>query len=350
MHLKIKTLIVDDSSLVREAVKDILKRNLDDLVFLEDARDGQEGLERIMRARPDLVILDVEMPRKNGIELLKELRRRRIYPAILMLSHLTREGATTTFEALELGALDFVPKPAAGGGISLSEIESLLVTRVQGLVDTVRDITELNPRPIHEAPGKRKYETTQYEIVFFGASTGGPQALMEIIKKIPSNFKLPVFIVQHMPPVFTRTFAERLDKVSPLRVVEAENGMAVQGGTIYIAPGSRHMVLNKGVHGATIEINENAPRNAHRPSIDVTLESLILAYGSRVAAVLMTGMGRDGVSSMKLLYDNGGVTIAQDEDTSVVFGMNRRAIESGSIIRVAPLKNIVEVLLSYLRD
>ncbi len=348
MRVRIKTLIVDDSSLVRKVVRDMLERNIQDINFLDDAKDGREALERIMRLRPDLVILDVEMPRMDGITLLRELRRRRIRPVILMLSHLTQQGAGVTFEALELGALDFVPKPAAGSGITLADIESLLVTRVNGLTETVRDITQFDRHPIHESKLHRKHSRRNYELLFIGASTGGPQALQNIFLDLPYDFPYPIMVVQHMPPVFTRAFAERLNRIAAVQVMEAEDGMILKPAHAYLAPGNRHMLVERSGTERVIRITDDPPRHAHRPSLDVTIESIHAIYGGNVAAIIMTGMGWDGATGMKMLYDSGALTMAQDEDSSVVFGMNRRAIEAGGIVRVVSLKKMVEVLLKYI--
>ncbi len=349
MGLKIKTLIVDDSRLVRRAVRDMLRGVGEDLVFLDDAENGRVALERIMRLRPDLVILDVEMPEMDGITLLKELKRRKIHPAILMLSVLTRHGASTTFEALELGALDFVPKPAAGSDLTLQDIEGLLLARVMGLMETIRDLVDLNPKPLHVAPDKKRYDMTDYRILVIGSSTGGPQALQQVFRSICSDFPVPILVVQHMPPFFTRAFAERLDQICPLRIVEAEEGMNAIAGSVFVAPGNKHMLLKKEGENLIIRLSDAPPRHAHRPSIDATLESVKEALGGRAAAIIMTGMGWDGAQGMKDIYGEGGYTLAQDEDSSVVFGMNRRAIELGGVVKVLSLAEIAPALNGFFR-
>lgn len=350
MPFQIKVLIVDDSVLVRTAVRDMLSRNFKQIHFLEDADNGWTALERIMKWRPDLVILDVEMPRMDGLTLLKELQRRRIRPSILMLSVLTQKGARISLEALESGALDFIPKPGPGSGLTLQDIEDLLVSRVNGIFQVIRDLTDLNPGHLPVAPAKRSYSSNHYEVLFLGSSTGGPIALQQIFEKMPGNFPVPIVVVQHMPPVFTHAFAERLNRISKLEIHEAQDGDIPAPGTVFIAPGNRHMTIEKKGNQPVIHLNDDLPRHAHRPSIDVTLESLIQSFGGHVAAVIMTGMGWDGAAGMKALYDAGGLTIAQDEQSSVVFGMNRRAIELGAIMRIEHLKNMVEVLMSYFKS
>lgn len=340
-------LIIDDSILVRRAVRDILEKNVPGVSICGEARNGREGLEKILHCEPDLVILDVEMPVMDGLSVLRELRERNLGTPVLMLSVLTQNGADTTLQALELGALDFVPKPSPRSGLTLHDIEQILIARVNGIIQARRDRWKESGRKLTEAPLTRRHSDFQYDVLLIGSSTGGPQALQTIFRDLPGDFPVPVLVVQHMPPVFTKAFANRLDGFSPLHIMEAEDGALLQRGSVYLAPGNRHMLVEGRAGQYRIRLSDAPPVHAHRPSIDVTLDSVTEVFGRRSAALIMTGMGWDGAAGMRRLYDTGGLTLAQDEASSVIFGMNRRAIEMGGVIQVVPLKNIVEVLLTY---
>ncbi|MCB1315360.1 MAG: chemotaxis-specific protein-glutamate methyltransferase CheB [Leptospiraceae bacterium] len=363
-------LLVDDSRLVRFAVRDILSQ-IDDIRICGEVNNGEECLQYLEQARagagthvfPDLIIMDVEMPVLDGLSTLKEFQRRNIHVPVVMLSVLTQQGAITTFRALDLGALDFVPKPSPDSGLNLNDVEWRLLLRVNELIIQKKESARLKTPPALGGPGAsvgewagptpqqaraeahRLKSVVRPEILVIGASTGGPQALQKIFVELPGDFPVPVLVVQHMPPVFTHAFAGRLDSVSALSVSEAVEGDSLLAGHAYVAPGDRHMVID--CTRKCLRITTEPPRNSHRPSIDVTLESTVQCFGSTTAAVLMTGMGRDGVDGFQRIHEQGGVTIAQDEASSVVFGMNRRAIESNSVNQVVALKNMVAVLSAY---
>jgi two-component system chemotaxis response regulator CheB len=342
-----RILLVDDSPTVRRAVADMLAdapgRN-----EIVEASNGRECLERLSAGGFDLVILDVEMPEVDGLATLKEMQRRGVRTPVLMLSALTQRGALTTFRALDLGALDYIPKPAPDSGLSLKDIHVNLVQRVQDLLLAQRESSATVPSPAAPAPEARPVAgAKRYEVLLIGASTGGPQALQEIFRGLPAQFPVPILVVQHMPPVFTSAFAERLNAISPLEVSEAVDGAEIRPGRAFVAPGNRHMRIKRGGAGLQIELDDSAPVFSHRPSIDVTFRSAEEIFGSHAAALLMTGMGRDGVDGMLRIRASGGLTLAQDEASSVVFGMNRRAIEAGAAERVVELKNVVAVLQAY---
>lgn len=344
-----RVIIVDDSRLVRKAVRDILESQVPLLEVVGEAANGQEGLDLIDSLHPDLVILDVEMPLMDGLTMLRRLKERTHRPDVIMLSVLTRNGAQISFQALDLGALDFVPKPAPGSGLYLEDIEQILVARVNGIIQTHNetDYNQLHSERFqqehlspHVDPGKKR------SVLAIGSSTGGPQALQQIFSALPHSFPVPILVVQHMPPVFTAAFAERLDKLSELHIVEAKDGMEIRPGNVYLAPGNFHMSAEGMLDPHRISIKQTPPVNGHRPSVDVLFNSVTNLYGDGAVALIMTGMGWDGARGIKGIMENGGYTIAQDEQSSVVFGMNRRAIEMGGINRVVPLKNVVDVLLS----
>ncbi|MEQ9366207.1 MAG: chemotaxis-specific protein-glutamate methyltransferase CheB [Leptospirales bacterium] len=372
--MSFQVLLVDDSRLTRRIVADTL-RELPGLEIAGEAENGRQCLEALAAKKFDLVIMDVEMPELDGISTLKEMAARipvERRPAVLMLSVLTQNGALTTFRALDLGALDFVPKPSANTGLDLEAIQVLLHGKVREIMQSVSDrnvaarkLVSAGSPAFHSLPASTgSLETAPagipevsrpqtkptpggYEMLVIGCSTGGPQALQEIFRALPGGFPVPILIVQHMPPFFTAAFADRLNGLGPLTVVEAISGMSLKAGHAYLAPGDRHMLIRKNGNEYLTELSDDPPLRAHRPAIDKTLLSAVQAAGRRVGALIMTGMGRDGVEGMEALAGVGGLTLAQDEASSVVFGMNRRAIEAGAIYQVVELKNVVEVLSVY---
>lgn len=368
--MSFQVLLVDDSRLTRRIVADTLEE-LPDLEIVGEAENGRECLNILATARRvDLVIMDVEMPVLDGISTLKEMSARipaDRRPAVLMLSVLTQHGALTTFRALDLGALDFVPKPSANTGLDLEAIQFLLLGRVREIMQSKREQAVVartlvpsvsgvaladpagltGPAQVEVKRSHIKPVPGSYEMLVIGCSTGGPQALQGIFRALPKSFPVPILVVQHMPPFFTAAFADRLNGLGPMTVVEAISGMSLKPGHAYLAPGDRHMLIRKNGNEYLTELSDDPPLRAHRPAIDKTLLSAVDVAGRRVCALIMTGMGRDGVEGMEALDQVGGLTLAQDEASSVVFGMNRRAIESGAIYQVVELKNVVEVLSVY---
>jgi len=341
--MPLRVLIEDDSLLVRAAVGDMLAR-IPEIEICGRAENGLLGLERIQALKPDLVILDVEMPVMDGITALREMKIRKMSVPVLMLSVLTQHGARTTFEALELGALDFIPKPSAQAGLRLSDIEDLLVSKVTEFIQSRReDVFSAHSAPISMS----EKEARKFEILVIGSSTGGPQSLQKVFRGMSEPFPAPILIVQHMPPVFTAAFAERLNQVTAVDVVEASDGMALSRNAAYVAPGNRHIYLSGPADSPVVRLSEDAPVFAHRPSIDYTLFNVVERYGGRAAGFIMTGMGKDGVEGILRLHRQGGLTLAQDEDSSTVFGMNRRAIEAGAVDLVVTPEAVPDVLRKF---
>lgn len=331
-----RVLVIDDSLLVRAFVGDMLGR-IPGVEICGRAADGLSGLESIVTLKPDLVILDIEMPVMDGITLLGELKSRSIKVPVIMLSSLTQHGARATFQCLELGALDFIPKPTSQD--SIKDIEDQLREKVTGLMGEDRRAGVLR--------AEQRQHDAKCEILVIGSSTGGPQALHRIFLGTAGAFPAPVLIVQHMPPVFTAAFADRLNQITELTVVEARHGMPLSRGSVYIAPGNKHMRLSGSKSSPLIALTDDPPISAHRPSVDYTLDSVIDMFGAAACGLIMTGMGRDGVSALKRLHDLGGMTFAQDEASSVVFGMNRRAIEAGAVDRIVSLEETWPAVCSY---
>ncbi|MEM7179976.1 MAG: chemotaxis response regulator protein-glutamate methylesterase [Spirochaetota bacterium] len=345
---KIRVVVIDDSPLVRSIVSDLLQSE-GDIEVIATGKTGVDCVELAERLRPDAITLDVEMPVMDGLTALQQIREKNIKVAVVMLSVLTQRGARATFQALELGAYDFVPKPSSAIKMDLQDIGSLLKAKIRGFFYEKK--LQKPPKRIKVKVGNfPDIRKTAVEAVAIGASTGGPNALHRLFQKIPANFNLPIFIIQHMPAGFTKAFAERLDEFSHVKVKEAENGEVVQKGFAYLAPGDFHMKVRKREKNIYIELDKGQQVNGHRPSVDVTLESLLTLYNSGMIGIIMTGMGKDGATSMKKIKEAGAATIAQDEKTSVIYGMNRQAIEFGAIDSVVPLDEIVPNIIRIIKE
>lgn len=357
----IKVLIVDDSIIFRRILQDTLKKN-PRIKVIGTAENGVEAIKLIRTLRPDVVVLDVEMPQKDGIETLDELQRLRLQVGIIMFSTLTAQGAKITLEALSKGAFDFVHKPTGTRAFSESQkkIEQELVPKIIACADFMKKKVGFKRTP--QAPKTVNRQTVLNRVTIFrkithrpeavaiGVSTGGPNALNEVIPKFPAHFKLPIFLVQHMPPVFTKQLADRLNAKSKLLVKEAEDGESVKPGTVYIAPGDFHMKIVKNDNGHTVRLTQDPPVNSCRPAVDPLFQSLADAYRGRVIAVVMTGMGQDGTNGCKALKAKGAYIIAQDENTSVVYGMPRFVAEAGLADKICPLGMITHSILEICRN
>ncbi len=340
-----KALVVDDSALIRIAVAEILSKAGFEV---ETAKNGKEAVEKTLKFKPDVITLDVKMPVMDGLTALKLIMEKRPTP-VVMLSSYTTEGARETFEALKLGAVDFIPKPH-GQLLSIDSIADEIVQKVKAAATTAPNLIRLqNLRKFRGGVVRGKWRNVDKEVcVLIGSSTGGPSALEQIIPRLPADIPAPIFIVQHMPPSFTQQLAERLDAISEIKVKEAENNERVKKGVAYIAPGGYHMKVRRAANVVRIKIVDGKPVNAVKPSVDVTAESVVEAYGGNVVGVILTGMGNDGAYGMKRIRSSGGLTIACSEDTCVVFGMPKAAIEIGAIDSVKPLYEIAEELVRFL--
>lgn len=339
----VRVLIVDDSAYMRFVLRKGLEED-PDLTVVDTAKDGLDALAKIEALKPDVVTLDLEMPRMDGFETLKRLMAVSPLPVII-LSSLSQEGADATVRALRLGAVDFVPKPA-GGAIDFQVVRQELVGKIKqvaglnssklGLPRSVPTIERIGPEQ-----AVRPRETRG--VVVIGASTGGPRALHEVIPQLPASLPSGVLIVQHMPPGFTRSLAQRLDEISSLRVKEAAPGDRVQPGLALLAPGNYHMTVSSGGY---ISLNQSPPQHGVRPSVDVTMEAAAEVYGSTTIGVILTGMGADGTRGAALIKRSGGQVIAEDESTCVIYGMPRSAVEAKVVDRTAPLDRIASEISS----
>jgi len=352
-------LVIDDSAIYRKIVRDVLG-TLPDVEVVGIARDGIEALNQLELLQPDLATLDVEMPGLNGLEVLKELRQRSPKTKAIMVSSLTKEGAEATMQALQLGAFDFVTKPVGSGPTEGARLlGAALKEKLEALRFATRQRFAVPPRittPKQSASpfagvavssqlslsGRRR--TGCYAAVALGVSTGGPDALRQLLPSLPATFPLPIFIVQHMPPVFTKSFATMLDGRCQLRVKEAEHGDIVQAGQIYIAPGGHQMKVSHAGGRTRIQITDDAPECNCRPSVDYLFRSVAEVYGSETLAVIMTGMGHDGTAGLRMVKRVGGAILAQDAESCVVWGMPRVITEEGLADSVVPLSKLAEEL------
>lgn len=319
--IAIRILVVDDSVVIRKLLSETLSADRE-LEVVGVASDGRIALAKLPQLKPDLVTLDVEMPVMNGLETLAAIRELHPKLPIIMFSTLTEHGAAATLDALSLGASDYVTKPSNTGkaDVAIERIRSELIPKIKALCG--RTPIKLLPIPRAKAAAKARVRTNpRIEIVAIGTSTGGPNALAEVLPRIPRDFPVPIVVVQHMPPIFTRLLAERLASRSAIPVEEGSAGAELSAGHAWIAPGNFHMkVIHSGVHWR-LNLNQGAPENSCRPAVDVLFRSVAQAYGENVLGVVMTGMGSDGVLGAQNIRDAGGNIIIQDEASSVVWGM-----------------------------
>jgi two-component system, chemotaxis family, protein-glutamate methylesterase/glutaminase len=333
MKKLVRVLVVDDSALMRKLIPQMLAGD-ESIEVVGTAMDGTFCLKKIEELKPNVVTLDLEMPGMNGIDTLKEIMRREPVPVIVFSSHST-EGASVTMKALGLGAFDFVTKPKDASA-HMTETAKELIAKVKAAADC-----KLKPRMLPGVPPKPPKAAAlagaPTKIVAIGVSTGGPQALEYLLTQLPGDFPGTIVVVQHMPDGFTDMFARRLNELSPLRVKEAQSGDLLQPGRVLICPGSRHMKVKRLPMGDIAVLSDEARVNGHRPSADVLLHSVAEEFRGQAVGVLMTGMGDDGAEGLGAIKKEGGMTIAQSEESCVVYGMPKAAIERGYAVRVVGL-------------
>jgi len=345
----IRVLVVDDSALMRKVIPQILQTD-DSIRVVGTAIDGNFGLKKIEDLRPQVITLDLEMPGMGGLDMLKEIMQQHRIPVIVVSSHST-QGASVTLKALSLGAFDFVAKPTDVSS-RMQEIGRELISKIKAAAQS-RGLQIQSPldyglpasRP-KAKPGITKEPT---KIVAIGISTGGPQSLQYLLSQFPADFPGSIVVVQHMPEGFTDTFARRLDECCALNVKEAQSGDLLVAGRVLICPGSRHLKMKRLPLGDIAILSDDPRVNGHRPSADVTFKSLAEEFGTRGIGVLMTGMGEDGAQGLGLVKAAGGLTIAQGEQSCVVFGMPKAAIERGYAMRVVELDAIAATLQAQCR-
>lgn len=337
---RIRILVVDDSVVIRKLLADTLSAD-PALEVVGVASDGRIALSKIALLKPDLITLDIEMPVMDGLQTLLELRKLYAKLPVIMFSTLTERGAEATLEALSLGASDYATKPSNSGStaVALERIRIELIPKIKALCG----IAPLKLQPLsacRPVPKVRVRSNLPIEIVAIGTSTGGPNALGEVLPRIPNDFPVPIVVVQHMPPIFTRLLAERLASRSAIPIAEGVAGSVLAPGHAWIAPGNFHMKLTGSRLNCRLSLNQDAQENSCRPAVDVLFRSVAEVYGAHVLGVVMTGMGSDGVLGAQQILDAGGNVIIQDEASSVVWGMPGLVHASGLDAAAYPLDQL----------
>ena len=335
---KIRVLVVDDSTFVRQALSRMIG-SAPDMEVVATAADGLEGLEKARTLRPDVVTLDIKMPRMDGLVALERIMAECPVP-VLLLSSVTSEGADVTLRGLEKGALDFVDKSSVQGPMNLLALADELQRKVRALAWSRERRAAIAPAPAVREPALPT--RGRAEVVVIGASTGGPPALQHIVPALPKDLDLAILVVQHMPVGFTRSLAERLAARSSLPVREATDGEVVQPGVVLVAPAGRHTKVRRRGRVVRVVLDDEPAEALHRPSVDVLMASVARAYGDRALGLLLTGMGADGVEGLRAIRLAGGVTLAESEETCVIYGMPKAAVEAGVVDRSVPLYRLAE--------
>lgn len=345
---KIKVLIVDDSALIRSLIAEMLAP-YHDIHVVGAAEDPYDARDQIKQLNPDVLTLDVEMPRMNGITFLKNLMRLRPIP-VIMISTLTEEGAPATLEALELGAIDFMAKPKVNVAQQMSQYADSLYEKI---VVAANSVPRPLPNPEIQAQSHVKVarpESIKFNpngILAIGASTGGTEAIKEVITRLPAQFP-PILIAQHIPPIFSSSYAMRMDKACEMKVFEAEHDQLIEKGCIYIAPGNDHLTVKKKNGRLYCQLARSAPVNRHRPSVELLLNSVAEEVGKHAVGIILTGMGSDGAQGLLNMRNAGCRTIAQDQQTSVVWGMPKAAVDLEAAEKILPLFNVADVAMRML--
>jgi two-component system chemotaxis response regulator CheB len=348
----IRVMVVDDSVVVRKIVTDVLSAD-PDIEVVGTAVNGKIAVGKLEQLKPDLITMDIEMPEMNGIEAVRAIRATRSRVPIVMFSTLTERGASATLDALSAGANDYVTKPANVGSVnqSMESVREQLIPRIKALTGrpfssgparAAAPVAPIRPAAPRTGPGKKA------AVLVIGSSTGGPEALTRMLPMLPASLPVPVLLVQHMPPVFTRQFAQRLDRLSPLRVVEATDGTPLVPGTVHLAPGDHHLVVRVNGRGTQTGLNQGPPENFCRPAVDPLFRSAVTAYDGAVLAVVLTGMGSDGRNGAAEIRAAGGTVLVQDQATSVVWGMPGAISQAGLADEVLPLDRVAEAITRHL--
>ena len=357
---KIKVLVIDDSALIRQMLTKILN-SVPDIEVVGTAADPYIAREKIKRLNPDVLTLDIEMPRMDGLAFLNNLMRLRPMP-VVMVSALTQKGAETTLQALEYGAVDFISKPQIDISETFGTYSEEIISKIRTAARARIRPSLMKPERILKVPPKysadvilnhvqkpRHFYKTTDKIIAIGASTGGTEAIKTLLLELPAHAP-GIVISQHIPPTFSRSFATRMNHISAMNVSEAVDGQVISPGYVYIAPGDYHLLVERDGSRYVCRLHQGNPVNRHRPSVDVLFRSVAQSLGPNALGVILTGMGDDGARGIKEMHDMGAVTIAQDEHTSVVWGMPGEAVRHGGIDYILPLHDIAEKVMSLCGD
>lgn len=350
----IRVLVVDDSAFMRKVLTDILEED-QRLKVVATARNGQDAISKISILDPDVITLDIEMPVMNGFEALKEIMKTSPRPVVIV-SSTTKEGADNTVRAMSYGAVDFIAKPSGSISLDMKKVQEELIEKVVlaanvKLANLVHDSTQIEKKKeisYNKEVSKPPYRLLEKKLVVIGTSTGGPKALQQVLSKLPSDFKYPVFIVQHMPKGFTKSLADRLNSISKIQVKEAEDGEIVTNGVAYIAPGDYHLKVRNLGTTLAIDLEQTDPESGHRPSVDTMFRSVSDINQHSIIAVILTGMGSDGTKGLlELKSKRNVVAIVESEESAVVYGMPRAAIKTNKVDEVVHLDNIASAILRH---
>ncbi len=353
MTSPVRVLIVDDSALYRQTIQNVL-RDVDGLRVVGIARNGLEALQKIEECEPDLLTLDVQMPDMDGIQVLHEIKRRRYAVAAIMVSSFTDHGAQVTTDALLEGAFDFILKPSSSDiAANREQLKRSLVSKITAFRESGRTRRHhpCADRPVRELECEPLSPTTSTcRAIVIGTSTGGPEALKAVLPKLPADLSVPVFVVQHMPPVYTTSLARRLDSNSAISVVEGNDGMVAGGGMVILAPGGQQMGLRSENHGLRVAVTDAPPENAVRPAVDYLLRSATGVLRGDLLAIIMTGMGKDGLLGCRLVKQAGGCVFAQSQCDSVVYGMPKAVIDDCLADRILPLGKMAPAIVRHVKQ
>jgi len=358
---QVKVLVVDDSAFMRKAISMMLESD-PEIKVVGIGHDGAEAVESVKKLKPDIVTLDIEMPHMDGLTALKHIMAESP-TLVLMVSSITTDGASATLDALQLGAVDFIPKQLSFVALDIVKIKDELLKKIKhialnkqkllrhyrsqtGAISTssTKEREKYRPPPpsLLNCTGRKRMN-----IVAIGASTGGPPALQAIIPRLPKNLPVPVMVVQHMPPTFTKSLADRLNSLSEVSVKEAEDGESLEAGTAYIAPGSQHMTVSRTSTSFRVVLSDEPSNTLHRPAVDVMMHSVADAYNSKALGVILTGMGHDGLEGLKALKLRDGKILAQNEDSCVVYGMPRSVVENNLADKVVHLDKMANEIMAW---
>ena len=360
----IRILVVDDSAFMRKAISMMLES--DPLIkVIGTARNGEEGIEKVKQLKPDLVTMDIEMPRMDGLTALREIMANNPVP-VMMISSVTTEGAQATLDALEMGAVDFIPKQMSYVSLDIVKIKDDLLAKIKDITRRRHVLMSrfrqrrvqsvARTRPGHEPPQPAasvvrrsviRKRSHHVNIIAVGSSTGGPPALQQVIPRLPRNLPVGVVIAQHMPPMFTKSLAERLDSLSLVTVREAVNGERLEPGLVLVAPGGMHISVTKRGVSSHVSVSSQPKETLYHPCVDILMHSVARQFGRASMGVILSGMGSNGSDGLKDLKTQGGVIIAQNEATCVVYGMPKAAVQAGIVDHVASIETVADEMLAY---